>query len=72
MPNPDDNLIISPADSRIHGIATNVSEVDTFWLKGHIYSLKHLLNGDKAGNRHKPYIGGTVYQAYLLPNDYHQ
>ncbi|KIM89294.1 hypothetical protein PILCRDRAFT_61504 [Piloderma croceum F 1598] len=73
MPKPDnDNLIISPADSRIYGIATNVSEMDTFWLKGHRYSLKHLLNGDKGGNRHKPYIGGTVYQAYLLPSDYHQ
>ena len=73
MPNPDDkDIIISPADSRIYGIATNVSEKDTFWLKGHRYSLKHLLNGDKAGNRHKPYIGGTVYQAYLLPSDYHQ
>jgi phosphatidylserine decarboxylase len=73
MPNPDDkDIIISPADSRIYGIATNVSEMDTFWLKGHRYSLKHLLNGDKAGDRHKPYIGGTVYQAYLLPSDFHR
>jgi len=73
MPIPDnDNLIISPADSRIYTVATNVSEMDTFWLKGHRYSLKHLLNGDKGGDRHKPYIGGTVYQAYLLPSDYHR
>jgi phosphatidylserine decarboxylase len=73
MPNPDPaDLIISPADSRVYGIATNVSELDTFWLKGHRYSLKHLLNGDKGGDRHKPYIGGTVYQAYLLPSDYHR
>ena len=73
MPNPDSpDLITSPADSRIYGIATNVSEFDTFWLKGHRYSLKYLLNGDMGGDRHKPYIGGTVYQAYLLPSDYHR
>lgn len=69
---PDVNDIISPADSRIYGIATNVSATDTFWLKGHRYSLKHLLNGDKGGTRHEAYIGGTVYQAYLLPSDYHR
>ena len=68
MLNPDSpNLIISPADSQIYSIATNVSEFDTFWLKGHRYFLKYLLNGDNGGDHHKPYIGGTVYQAYLLP-----
>jgi len=75
MPKHDtDAVIVSAADSRIYGIATNVSEMDTFWLKGHRYSLKHLLNGDKGGDgrRHEKYIGGTVYQAYLLPSDYHQ
>ena len=74
MPKPDnDNVIISAADSRIYGIATNVSEMDTFWLKGRRYSLKHLLNGKGGdGRRHEKYIGGTVYQAYLLPSDYHQ
>ena len=68
------NLIINPADSRMYGIATNVSEMDSFWLKGHRYSLKHLLNGDEGGDgrRHEKFIGGTVYQAYLLPSDYHQ
>jgi len=75
-PLPIDNVITSAADSRVYGIATNVAEMDTFWLKGHRYSLKHLfdnftLDGEKEPF-HKKYIGGTVYQAYLLPSDYHQ
>ena len=72
LPSDQDPTILSPADSKIYGIATNVSEKDTFWLKGHRYSLRHLLNSDKGGDRHKDYIGGTVYQAYLLPSDYHR
>lgn len=72
-----DNVITSSADSRVYGIATNVSETDTFWLKGHRYSLKHLFNNVSDPENikeplHKRYIGGTVYQAYLLPSDYHQ
>jgi phosphatidylserine decarboxylase len=73
---PSDDVITSAADSRVYGIATNVSETDTFWLKGHRYSLKHLFNNFslKDGDEpfHKKFIGGTVYQAYLLPSDYHQ
>lgn len=78
MPNPGSvNDIISTADSRVYGIATNVSETDTFWLKGHRYSLKHLFNNISDPDNvdqplHKKFIGGTVYQAYLLPSDYHQ
>jgi phosphatidylserine decarboxylase len=80
MPNPEipvDNVITSAADSRVYGIATNISETDTFWLKGHRYSLKHLFNNIRNPDKvdepfHKKYIGGTVYQAYLLPSDYHQ
>ena len=76
MPKPNDNDIISTADSRVYTIATNVSEMDTFWLKGHRYSLKHLFDNITLDNEnepfHKRYIGGTVYQAYLLPSDYHQ
>ena len=76
MPPPNDNDIISPADSRVYTVATNVSEMDTFWLKGHRYSLKHLFNSITLNNDdepfHKKFIGGTVYQAYLLPSDFHQ
>lgn len=72
LPPPDVNDILSPVDSRVYGIATNVSATDTFWLKGHRYSLKYLLNGDEGGTRHEAYIGGTVYQAYLLPSDFHR
>ena len=75
-PNPNDDDIISTADSRVYTVATNVSELDTFWLKGHRYSLKHLFDDIKLDNEDKPfhkrYIGGTVYQAYLLPSDFHR
>jgi len=78
MPKPElpiDNVITSVADSRIYGIAANVSETDTFWLKGHRYSLKHLFDHISYPDKeplHEKYIGGTVFQAYLLPSDYHQ
>jgi len=73
---PNKNDIISPADSRVYTVATNVSELDTFWLKGHKYSIKHLLDHESLNSDNQSfyqnYIGGTVYQAYLLPSDYHQ
>ena len=77
MPPLNDNDILSTADSRVYTVATNVSELDTFWLKGHKYSIKHLLNDESLNIDNEPffyqkYIGGTVFQAYLLPSDYHQ
>jgi phosphatidylserine decarboxylase len=77
MPPPQDNDILSTSDSRVYTVATNVSELDTFWLKGHKYSIKHLLDDERLNIDNQPffyesYIGGTVFQAYLLPSDYHQ
>ena len=77
MPPLSDNDILSTADSRVYTVATNVSELDTFWLKGHKYSIKHLLDDESLNIDNEPffyqkYIGGTVFQAYLLPSDYHQ
>ena len=64
----DKDALVSAADSRVYCIASNVREMDTFWLKGHKYSLKHLL----ASHYVSDFIGGTVFQSYLLPSDYHR
>ena len=66
----DKSLIHSACESYVYRIATNVKEHDRFWLKGQSYSLYDMLNRDEVyGNK---FIGGTVYQAFLSPLDYHR
>ena len=68
---PDDkSLIHSACESYVYRIATNVKEHDRFWLKGQSYSLYDMLDRDEEyANK---FIGGTVYQAFLSPLDYHR
>ncbi|TFK68028.1 hypothetical protein BDN72DRAFT_871117 [Pluteus cervinus] len=70
------NHIISPCESTTFRLAHDVKATDTFWLKKEIplfsypYSLVHMFKHD---NKYvKAFEGGTVYQAYLSPFDYHR
>lgn len=57
--------------------ADNVQLNDTFWLKGQNYSLYDMLGGDPKTNPKSlsqyasSFVGGSVYQAFLSPRDYH-
>jgi phosphatidylserine decarboxylase len=45
-----------------------VKERDKFWLKSQPYSLRHMLDGLFVDE----FIDGTVYQAFLSPENYHR
>ena len=60
--------IISVAESTPFYIQENVQLQDTFWAKDQHYSLEHLL-GDSSMAKH--FVGGTVYQAFLSADSYH-
>ncbi|THU91240.1 phosphatidylserine decarboxylase-like protein [Dendrothele bispora CBS 962.96] len=66
---PTENRIInSVCESTVFRIQHNASERDQFWIKGHPYSLTHMLNNDELSSQ---FIGGTVYQAFLSALSYH-
>lgn len=48
----------------------NVQLHDQFWLKGQKYSLYDMLDRNETAT--EAFIGGTVYQAFLSPADYHR
>ncbi|HYL97563.1 MAG TPA: phosphatidylserine decarboxylase family protein, partial [Blastocatellia bacterium] len=64
----DDSVIVSACESAPYAIRNKVKEHDTFWLKSQPYSLRQMLNGHYV----KEFVGGTVYQAYLSPENYHR
>jgi phosphatidylserine decarboxylase len=66
----DQSLVISACESTPYRIQTNVQLHDQFWLKAQKYSLYDMLNRDEATA--KSFVGGTVYQAFLSPADYHR
>ncbi|KAG8216761.1 phosphatidylserine decarboxylase [Butyriboletus roseoflavus] len=57
--------------------AHNVKLDDTFWLKGQNYSLYDMFGGNPAITPEslsayaQRFVGGSVYQAFLSPQDYH-
>ena len=68
---PDDNkVIVSACDSTVYRIRHNVKRFAKFWLKSQPYSLHDMLAGDE--HYINKYIGGTVYQAFLNPFNYHR
>ena len=77
---PDDpeiaaTVIHSACESTVLRISTRVKEDDQFWLKGQPYSLYDMLDdnpGPTGEKRAKEFINGTVYQAFLSPQDYHR
>jgi phosphatidylserine decarboxylase len=64
----DDKVIVSACESAPYAIRTNVKECDRFWVKAQPYSLRHMLDGLFVDQ----FAGGTVYQAFLSPDNYHR
>lgn len=65
----DKSLIHSACESTVYRIARNVQLHDRFWLKNQDYSLYDMLARHEIS---KKFVGGTVYQAFLSPQDYHR
>ncbi|KAI0069297.1 phosphatidylserine decarboxylase [Artomyces pyxidatus] len=63
-------LIHSACESTVYRMAPDVSAHDQFWLKGQKYSLYDMLNRDEEMAAY--FNGGTVYQAFLSPLDFHR
>ncbi|KAH0836455.1 phosphatidylserine decarboxylase [Lanmaoa asiatica] len=70
-------VIYNACESTSLRTAHEVKRNDTFWLKGQNYSLYDIFGGDP---RITPgslsayadrFVGGSVYQAFLSPQDYH-
>lgn len=71
IPPAGDQLVIYNAcESTVDRIAKNVQLHDQFWLKGMAYSLYDMFTEDDAVATQ--FINGTVYQAFLSPQDYHR
>jgi phosphatidylserine decarboxylase len=66
----NNNVINSSCDSTIYRIDFNVKPDTSFWIKSQPYSLNAMLNGDK--KYIKKFTGGSVYQAFLNPFNYHR
>ena len=65
----DDGVIVSACESAPYRIARDVRRVDTFWLKGQPYSLRHIFADDPVNEE---FVGGTLYQAFLSALSYHR
>ncbi|EGN95878.1 hypothetical protein SERLA73DRAFT_76929 [Serpula lacrymans var. lacrymans S7.3] len=65
----DDNFISNACESTVYRKAFGVKKRDTFWLKGQPYSLVNMLDNDTFTPL---FVGGTVYQAFLSPFNYHR
>lgn len=65
----DDSVIVNACESTPYKIASGVRLRDTFWIKSQPYSLQDMLANDACA---KQFVGGTVYQAYLSPFNYHR
>ncbi|KAG1729956.1 phosphatidylserine decarboxylase [Suillus paluster] len=70
IPLPLATTIYSACESTVFRISRNVKQHDQFWLKGQSYSLYDMLNRDD--QYAKLFEGGTVYQAFLGPTDFHR
>ncbi|KAI0069276.1 phosphatidylserine decarboxylase [Artomyces pyxidatus] len=66
----DPTLIHSACESTVYRIARDVKAHDQFWLKGQKYSLYDMFNRDEEMAAY--FTGGTVYQAFLSPLDFHR
>ncbi len=64
----DINVIVSPADGKILGF-NEIDGLDTFFAKGHQFSIEKLLQDQTLGKR---YAGGTLLIIRLAPGDYHR
>jgi phosphatidylserine decarboxylase len=64
----DASVITSAAESTPFYIQNNVQLLDSFWAKDQHYSLQHMLGSEELA---KQFVGGTVYQAFLSADNYH-
>ncbi|KAK1720798.1 phosphatidylserine decarboxylase-domain-containing protein [Colletotrichum lupini] len=68
----DDNVVVSATESTPFEIQRNVQLQDTFWVKNQDqrtnYSLADMLGGADVAQQ---FVGGTVYQAFLSADSYH-
>jgi phosphatidylserine decarboxylase len=64
------SLIHSACESTVYRKAHKVKEHDQFWLKSQKYSIYDMLGKDT--EMAEKFVGGTVYQAFLSPQDYHR
>ena len=72
IPPSDPNALVvySACESTVYRITRGVNAHDQFWLKGQPYSLYDMLYRDE--DTAQALMGGTVYQAFLSPQDYHR
>ncbi|KAI4228228.1 MAG: hypothetical protein L6R36_001807 [Xanthoria steineri] len=67
---PDDSaVIVNACESAPYRLAYGVRAHDQFWMKDQAYSLADMLAADALS---PSFYGGTVYQAYLGPTNYHR
>ncbi|EAU82946.1 phosphatidylserine decarboxylase [Coprinopsis cinerea okayama7 len=66
----DKSIIHNACESTVYAISRNVKKHDRFWLKAQPYSLYDML--DQNDEDAEMFVGGTVFQAYLSPEDYHR
>lgn len=64
------NVLHSACESTVYRKAHDVKLHDQFWLKDQHYSLYDILNRNDTFYNY--FVGGTVYQAFLSPLDYHR
>ncbi|KAJ3873432.1 phosphatidylserine decarboxylase [Lentinula edodes] len=70
-PEPPNFFIYNACESTVVRKTTGVEEHDQFWLKGQAYSIYDIL-ARRDDELARSFIGGTVYQAFLSPYDYHR
>ena len=65
----NNSVIVSACESMPYKIARHIEWQDEFWLKAQPYSVRDMLANDASA---QDFVGGTVYQAFLSPFNYHR
>ncbi len=64
-------VITSGCESTPYSIEKDVKLTDRFWIKSQPYSLQDMFTHAKK-NLAEPFVGGTIYQAFLSAYNYHR
>lgn len=64
-----DEIVVNCCESLPYKVAYGVHARDKFWLKGQQFSVIDMLAHDELA---EPFIGGTIYQAFLSALSYHR
>lgn len=65
----NDKVIVNACESAPYRLATNVQELEPFWIKAQPYALRFMLDNDPLTSH---FVGGTIYQAFLSALSYHR